>query len=156
MTENVTGYGWTLEIGAATGAVLPAEGAETWSRILDIENVTPPSATRPIQEWTVLDQQASKKIPGSISYTNLTGELTRAFDEEPHDRMENDSMGIVSGVVTGAVPRRQFRITATNAGAERRIFAGYVTKFELQSVTNQDRVKVSIEIAVDGNVTITR
>lgn len=156
MTENVTGFGWKLEIGTATGDTLPAEGAETWSQVLDIEDITPPSATRQTQEWFVLDQKASKKKPGSISYTPCTGTLTRAYDQEPHDRLEDDSNGIVSGVNTGAVPRRQFRITANNIGAERRIFAGYVTKFELQQVTNQDRVKSAVEITVDGDVLVIR
>jgi hypothetical protein len=156
MTENVTGYGWKLEIGAATGSSLPAEGSETWSLVKDIEGLTPPSATRQTQEWFVLDLKASKKIPGSISYTACTGTLTRAYDEEPHDRMEDDSNGIVGGVSLGSTPRRQFRITAINSGQERRIFAGYVTKFEIQEVTNTDRVKVSIEITVDGDVTVIR
>ena len=149
MTENVTGYSWRLEVGAASGTSLPAEGSETWSQVLDIEELTPPSASRDTQEWYVLDQAASKKIPGSITYSPCTATLTRAYADTIHNRLEDDAN-------SGTSVRRNYRIIASDTGLERRVWAGYCSKFEIQAVTNQDRAKVAIEIIVDGSVTITR
>lgn len=149
MTENVIGYGWRLEVGAASGTSLPAEGSETWSQVLDIEELTPPSPTRETQEWFVLDQAASKKIPGSISYTACTGTLTRAYGDTIQNRLEDDA--------NSSTPvRRNFRIIASDTGLERRNWAGYCAKFEFAAVNNQGRVTFTIEIVVDGSVTITR
>ena len=149
MTENVTGYGWRLEVGAASGTSLPAEGSETWSQVLDIEDLTPPSPDRDVQEWYVLDQAASKKIPGSITYSACTATLTRAYGDTTQNRLEDDANNSSS-------VRRNYRIIASDTGLERRFWQGYCKKFEVQGVTNQDRAKISIEIIVDGTVTITR
>jgi len=149
MTENVTGYGWRLEVGAASGTSLPAEGSETWSQVLDIEDLTPPSPSRDVQEWYVLDLAASKKIPGSITYSPCTGTLTRAYGDTIQNRLEDDAN-------SGSPVKRNFRIIASDTGLERRFWQGYCSKFEVQSVTNQDRAKIAYEIIVDGTVTITR
>jgi hypothetical protein len=148
-TENVTGYNWRLEVGAATGSSLPSEGSETWSQVLDIEELTPPSPTRETQEWFVLDTAASKKIIGSISYTPCTGTLTRAYGDSIQNRLEDDANN-------GTPQRRNYRIIASDTGAEHRVWAGYCSKFEFAAVNNQGRVTFSIEIVVDGTVTITR
>jgi len=149
MTENVTGYLWRLEVGAATGSSLPTEALETWSQVLDIEELTPPSPTRETQEWYVLDQSASKKIIGSISFTPCQTTLTRAYGDLIQDRLEDDANN-------GSPQRRNFRIIASDTGAEHRFWAGYCNKFEFAAVNNQGRVTSAVEITVDGSVTITR
>lgn len=149
MTENVTGYNWKLEVGAASGNSLPAIGSDTFTQILDIEDLEPPSSTREIQEWYVLDSAASKKIPGSLSYDPCVVTLTRAYSDAGHNRLEDDA--------NAATPvRRNFRITAVDTGTEVRTWQGYCTKFKISAVTNQDRVKAEVEITVDGSVVIVR
>lgn len=149
MTENVTGYNWKLEVGADSGTSLLAIGSDTFTQILDIEDLEPPSSTRETQEWYVLDQAASKKIPGSLTYDPCVATLTRAYGDTGHNRLEDDA--------TSASPvRRNYRITASDTGAEVRTWQGYCTKFKISSVTNQDRAKVEVEITVDGSVVITR
>ena len=149
MTENVTGYGWRLQVGTATGTSLPSEAAETWLDVVDIEDLTPPSASRENQEWYVLDQPASKKKPGSITYSPCTFNLTRAYGDTVHNILEDDAN-------SGSAVRRNFRVIANDTGLERRFWQGYSSKFEISGVTNQDRVKAAGEILVDGTVTITR
>jgi hypothetical protein len=149
MTENVTGYAWRLEVGAASGTSLPVEGSETWSLVLDVEELTPPSPSREVQEWFVLDQPASKKIPGSITYSPCSATLTRAYGDTIQNRLEDDAN-------SGSSVRRNYRIIASDTGLERRVWQGYCAKFEVQGVTNQDRAKIGIEIIVDGSVVITR
>lgn len=149
MTENVTGYNTRLARGAATGASLPAFALDTYSDVLDIEELTPPSPSRQIEEFYVLDQKAAKRLVGSITYSAATATLARAFADAIQDSLEDDANADVA-------VRRNFRITKPDSGNEIVYFTGYVTKFEYSAVSNQGRYQVSIEIVVDGSITIQR
>jgi hypothetical protein len=149
MTENVTGYGATLAYGAATGASLPAFGSDSYTTVLDIEDLTPPEGSRPSESYKVLDTKAAKKIVGSLEFGACTFTLARAFDLASHDQLEDDANA-------GTAVRRNFRITLPNVGNEIRHFVGYVSKFALSSITNDGRIQASVEITVDCDVTITR
>lgn len=145
MTENVKGYNTALGMGAATGT-LPGYTLDTYSRVLDIEEMTLPSPSKETEEWTVLDMKASKKMVGSISYSALSATLTRAFGDSVHDQIKNDANA-------GVTPLRNWRVQMPDLGSETMYFTGYVSKFETSSITNDARVKVGIEIVVDGEVT---
>jgi len=149
MSENVTGYGTILARGAATGTSLPAYAADVYSAIIDIEDLVPPSPSRQTEEWYVLDKKASKKLVGSISYAPATGTVTRAFDDTVHDSLEDDANA-------AAAVRRNWYVQMPNAGQQLIYFVGYVSKFEIQSVTNQGRIQYALEITVDGEITIVR
>jgi len=149
MTENVTGYLAGLARGAATGSSLPAFGAEVFSPVLDIEDLKMPAPTRPVEAWKVLDQKASKKKVGSLDYGPCSGTCTRAFGDPIQDSMEDDANA------ADAV-RRNWRGNLPDSGSEVRYFIGYVSKFEFDSITNDNRIKFSWEIVVDGDVTIVR
>lgn len=149
MTENVTGYNTRLAMGAATGASLPAYGADTYSDILDIEDLTLPSPSRQVDEYYVLDQKAAKKLVGSITYSPASGTCTRAFGDAVQDALEDDANA-------AAAVRRNWRGTLPNTGGEIRYFTGYASKFEFQGITNQGRIQYTFEIVVDGEVTIIR
>lgn len=149
MSENITGQGWKLQRGTATGTSLPAPGSDSFVDIVDIEELKVPSASREIDEYFVLDQVASKKLVGPVTWSSCTGKITRAYDSAVHDSLENDSFA-------AGGTRRNWRVIATNAGAEIRDFVGYVNKFEIDTVSNRGRVVYNLEIVVDGNVTITR
>lgn len=147
MTTNVTGQGWKLERGAATGASLPAAGSDTFSQVLDIEELTPPSATRDIEERYVLDQIASKKFLGAISWNAATGKLLLADGDAVHDSLLADSYA------TPPNSRRNWRISSLGSTLVFN-FVGFVSKLEFDSITNQGVVAYILEITVDGNVTI--
>jgi hypothetical protein len=147
MTTNVTGQGWKLERGAATGASLPAAGSDSFSQVLDIEELVPPSATRDIEERFVLDQIASKKFPGPISWNPVTAKLLFADGDSVHDTLLADSYA------TPPAARRNYRVSSLSSTIVFN-FVGFVTKFEFDSVTNQGVVAYNLEIAVDGSVTI--
>lgn len=147
MTTNVTGQGWKLERGAATGASLPAPGSDTFAQVLDIEGLVPPSATRNIEERFVLDLVASKKFPGPISWNPCTGKLLFADGDSVHDSLLADSYA------TPPAARRNYRVSSLSSTIVFN-FVGFVTKFEFEEITNQGVVSYNLEIAVDGNVTI--
>lgn len=147
MTTNVTGQGWKLERGAATGAALPAPGSDTFSQVLDIEGLVPPSATREIEERFVLDQVASKKFQGPVSWSPSTGKLLFADGDAVHDSLLADSYA------TPPAARRNYRISSLSSTIVFN-FVGFVTKFEFDEITNQGVVSYNLEIAVDGSVTI--
>lgn len=149
MTENVTGYNTRLAMGAATGTSLPAYASDVYSDILDIEDVTPPSPTRQVDEYYVLDQKAAKKLVGSITYSAVAGTCTRAFSDAVQDELEDNANA-------AAAVRRNWRLTMPNASGEIRYFAGYASKFEFSGITNQGRIQFTFEIVVDGEVTIVR
>jgi hypothetical protein len=149
MTENITGQGWKLQRGTATGASLPAPGADTFSDVLDIEELTPPQATREVDEWFVLDLVASKKRPGPVSFSPCTAKCTRAYGDLIHNSLEDDA------IVAGG-QRRNWRIIASDSGQEQRDFVGYVNKFAINALTNKGRSVFDLEILVDGSVPITR
>lgn len=149
MTENITGYNTRLAMGAATGTSLPVYASDTYSDILDIEDLTIPSPTRQVDEYYVLDQKAAKKLVGSITYAPATATCTRAFDEAVHDTLEDNANAAAS-------VRRNWRVTLPNAGAQVIYFVGYVSKFEFQSITNQGRMQYALEVVVDGEITIVR
>lgn len=149
MSENITGQGWRLQRGTATGTSLPLPGADTFVDVIDIEELKPPSASREIDEYFVLDSVASKKLVGPVTWSSCTAKCTRAYDSAVHDSLEADSF-------SAGGTRRNWRIIATNSGGEIRDFVGYVNKFEINAVTNRGRVIYDLEIVVDGGVTITR
>lgn len=146
---NITGQGWKLQIGTATGSSLPAPASDTFTDVLDIEELKAPSASREIDEYFVLDQVASKKLVGPVTWSSATAKCARNYQDTVHDSLENDSF------VSGG-QRRNWRVIANDASLERRDFVGYVNKFEIGSVTNRGRVQYDLEIVVDGGVTITR
>lgn len=149
MSENLTGYGTSLARGAATGTVLPAYASDVYTNIIDLENIVPPSPSRQVEEYYVLDQKASKKLVGSITYSAATATATRAFDDTTHDSLEDDANA-------GASVRRNWRVRFPNAGQQIVYFVGYVSKFEFQSITNQGRIQYALEVVVDGEITIVR
>lgn len=149
MTENVTGYNARLSMGAATGTTLPAYAADTYSDILDIEDLTLPSPSRQVDEYYVLDQKAAKKLVGSITYSPAGGTCVRAFGDPGHDALEDNANA-------AAAVRRNWRATLPDSGGQIIYFVGYVSKFEFQSVTNQGRIQYAFEIVVDGETTIVR
>lgn len=147
--SNITGQNWKLQIGTSTAASLPLPASDTFTDVLDLEELKPPSATREIDEYFVLDRVGSKKLVGPVSWAPVTAKLARNYGNAVHDSIENDA-AIAGG------QRRNWRIVASDTGAEQRDFVGFVNKFEIASVTNRGRVVVDIEIAVDGDVAITR
>ncbi len=147
MTENVTGYLASLAYGAATGSSLPAFGSDSYTALPDIEGLKPPAPNREVVSWKVLDQKAAKKIIGSIEFSSATATLTRAFDSSAQLQMRNDAYA-------GVPVRRNFRLTHPNTGAEIHYFAGYSSKWETSDITNDDRITISWEITVDGDITI--
>lgn len=149
MTENITGYGTSLAYGAATGASLPAFASDSYTAINTIDTITPPSPSRQVEEYYVLDEQASKKLVGSITYSAAQGTVTRDFDSAAHDQLENDANAAVS-------VRRNWRISLPNQGNQIIYFAGYCSKFEFQGITNQGRIQFAVEVTVDGATTIVR
>jgi hypothetical protein len=149
MTTNTTGQGYKLQRGTATGSSLPAPGADTFTDVVDIESLTPPGASREVDEYFVLDQVASKKLVGPVTWSNLSGKLVRAWGDTVQDSMENDSFA------TGGT-RRNWRIINNDPSLEQRDFVGYVNKFAEGEVTNRGRQTYDFEIVVDGSVTITR
>ena len=149
MTENVTGYGTSLAYGAATGVSLPAYASDSYTVIPDIEELTPPSSSRQVEEFYVLDQKAAKKLVGSITVDASQATVTRAFDSASHDELE-DNANAANAV------RRNWRIVLPNAGGQIIYFVGYVSKFQYSGVNNQGRIQYSLEITVDGEITIVR
>lgn len=149
MTENVVGYNTRLARGAATGTSLPAYGSEVFSDVLDVENLTPPSASRQVEEWKVLDTKAAKRLVGSITYSACTGTATRAFGDSIQDSLEDDANA-------ASAVRRNWRITFPDTNGQITYFTGYVSKFEFQGITNDGRIQVALEIVVDGATTIVR
>jgi hypothetical protein len=149
MSENVPGYLTQLAMGAATGLSLPAFTLDVYSSIIDIDEITPPSASRQVEEYYVLDQKDAKKIVGSITWSPCQGTLTRAFDSAIHDQFEND-------VAAAVAVRRNWRFQLPNAGAQTNYFVGYASKFEFQGINNQSRIQIAYEVVVDGGVTIVR
>ena len=147
MTTNVTGQGWRLERGAATGASLPLPGADSFSLIEDIEGLVPPSATRDIEERFVLDQIASKKFPGPISWNPVTAKLLFADGNALHESLLADSYA------TPPAARRNYRVSSLGSTIVFN-FVGFVTRFEFEEITNQGVVSYNLEIAVDGSVAI--
>lgn len=146
MTTNVTGYGWRIERGSATGASLPAPGSDTFTQALDVEELTPPSATREVTERYVLDQTSSKKFAGAVSWLPAKAKLLWAELDTVHYSLEADSYAAwPSG-------RRNYRIRSLT---DSRIynFVGFVSKYEFEALTNQGVVSYNLEIAVDGQVT---
>lgn len=148
MTTNVTGYGWKLERGAATGASLPAPGSDTFSQVLDVEGLVPPSPTREIEERYVLDQASSKKFLGSTSWNAATGKLLFADGDSVHDSLIADSYA------TWPASRRNWRISSLSSTIVFN-FVGFVSKLQFDEVTNQGVVTYALDISVDGSVTIT-
>lgn len=146
---NITGQGWKLQRGTATGSSLPAPASDTFTDVVDIEELKAPSASREIDEYFVLDRVASKKLVGPVSWSPATAKCARDYQNAVHDSLEDDSF------VAGG-QRRNWRVIANDPSQERRDFVGYVNKFELGSVTNRGRVQYDVEIVVDGDVTITR
>lgn len=149
MTENVTGYNTQLGRGAATGVSLPAFLLDTYTQLLDAEEITPPEPTRQVDEFYVLDLQASKKLVGSLTFGPCSGTLARAFGDSVQDSMEDDAYSAVS-------VRRNWRIVLPDSGNETSYFVGYVSKFAKSGLTNQGRIQITFEIVVDGAVTIIR
>lgn len=149
MTENITGYLTSLAYGAATGVSLPAFGSDTYTPLPDADQLTPPSPSRQVEEYYVLDQAAAKRLVGSITYSPAQGTMTRAFDSAAHDQLENDANAAVS-------VRRNWRFSLPNQGNQLIYFAGYCSKFEFQGITNQGRVQFAVEVVVDGSITIVR
>lgn len=147
MTENVTGYGTRLAYGAATGASLPAYNLDSYTDIPDIENAKAPSPTREVITYKVLDQKAAKKIVGSIEYSSVSGGLVRAFDSTAQRQLRDDANAAVS-------VRRNWLFQHPDTGNETHYFAGYCSKFEYGDSSNDEVVRVSFEITVDGSITI--
>jgi hypothetical protein len=147
MTENVTGYGSNLAYGAATGASLPAFGSDTYTVIPDLEEITPPAGSRQVEEYYVLDQKASKKLVGSLTFDAAQGTAVRAFDSAAQQQMMDDANAAVA-------VRRNWRIGLPNTGTELHYFAGYMSKFAYAGLNNQGRVQYNWEITVDGAVTV--
>lgn len=147
MTTNVTGYGWRLERGTATGSSLPAVGSDTFTQVLDIEELTPPSATREVEERFVLDQVSSKKFLGAVSWNPVKAKLLWAELDAVHYSLEADS--------AAASPngRRNYRLRSLT---DSRVytFVGFVSKYEFEAITNQGVISYNLEIAVDGQVTL--
>lgn len=154
MTENTAGYNTRLARGTATAASPellphPVTGGDTYSDVLDVEELTPPSPTRETQEWKVLDQKSAKRIVGSISYSPASGNATRAWSDAIQESMEDDANA------ANAV-WRNWRIRFPNVGAEEKFFQGSCSKFEFQGVTNDGRHIFAFEITVSGDVIIVR
>lgn len=149
MTENVVGYNTRLAVGAATGTSLPAFAADTYSDVLDIDELTLPSASREVIEYKVLDTKAAKKLVGSITYSAATGTVTRAWGDAIHNRLEDDANA-------GSAVRRNYRGTLPNTSPQIEYWVGYVSKFEVQGITNDGRIQYAFEVTVDGEKTIVR
>lgn len=149
MAENRTGQNWRLYRGNATGTSLPAFASDTYTEVPDVEELKPPAASREVDEYYVLGQTAAKKLVGPVTWANLSAVLARDFESGAQDSLEDDSKA-------AGGTRRNYRIVGGNTGAETREFVGYVNKFETDPYTNRGRVKVNVEIVVDGDVTITR
>jgi hypothetical protein len=149
MTENVTGYNTRLARGTATGVSLPAFASDTYSDVLDIEELTKPSPSRQVDEFYVLDQASSKKLVGSITYSPCAGTLARAFGDSIQDSLEDDANSATS-------VRRNWRITLPDSGNQIDYFVGYCSKFETAGINNQGRIQCNFEIVVDGAITIQR
>ena len=147
--SNITGQGWQLQIGTSAAASLPLPGSDTFTTVGDLEELKPPSPTREIDEFFTLDSVGARRLVGPVSWAAVTAKLVRRYGNAVHDSIETDA------AVAGG-QRRNWRIIASDTGAEQRDFVGFVNKFEIASVTNRGRVVVDIEITVDGNVTITR
>lgn len=147
MTENVTGYDWVLERGTATGASLPAPGSDTFTLVEDTEEVKPPFATREVTERFVTDKTASKKFLGSTSWNAATLKLLWAKNDAVHQTLEADSYA--------AFPnnRRNWRIRRRD-GSRTYNWVGFISKFEFDAFTNQEVNAFALEIAVDGDVTV--
>ena len=149
MSENVTGYNTRLARGAATGASLPAFALDVYSDVIDIEELTKPSPSRQVDEYYVLDQRASKRLVGSITYSPCSGTLARAFADAIQDSLEDDANAAVS-------VRRNWRITLPDSGNQIDYFIGFCSKFETSGITNQGRIQITFEIVVDGAIEINR
>jgi hypothetical protein len=149
MTENVVGFDTYLGRGSATGASLPAFASDTYSRVLDVEEGQPPSASRETEAYRVWDVKSEKKLVGGITYTNFTGTLVRAWGDAIQDSLEDDAN-------SGVAIRRNWKFMFPNTGQQIHYWSGYCSKFEYGAVTSNGRITVSIEIVVDGDVTIIR
>lgn len=147
MTTNVTGYGWKLERGAATGASLPVPNADSFSHVLDIEELTPPSATRETEERFVLDLVSSKKFLGAVSWQPVKAKLLWAELDTVHYSLEADSYA------PSPSGRRNYRVSSLTSSRVYN-FVGFVSKYEFEAITNQGVVAYNLEIAVDGQVTV--
>lgn len=149
MTENVTGYLTSLAYGAATGVSLPAFALDSYTPILDIDELTLPSPSRQVEEYYVLDLAAAKRLVGSITYSPASLTITRAFDLASHDLLEDNANAAIA-------VRRNWRGSIPNLGNQLCYWAGYCSKFEFQSISNQSRIQVAVEVVVDGLVAIVR
>lgn len=149
MSENVTGLFSSLAYGAATGLSLPAFALDSYTPILDLENLTLPSASRQVDEYPVLDQATVKRLVGGITYSECTFTIVRAFDSAAHDTLEDN-------VAAALAVRRNWRGSLPNAGNQINYWVGYASKFEFQGITNQTRIQIACAITVDGYVQIVR
>ena len=147
MSENKTGYLSSLAYGAASGLSLPVYGSDSYTEIPDIEELKLPAGTRPVEERKVLQQKASKKFVGSLSYSACTANGLRDFESAAQLQMRGDANA-------GNPVRRNFRGSLPNTGNEIHYFVGYCSKFEYGPVTNEGVYTFDMEIVVDGEVTI--
>lgn len=149
MSENVQGYNTRLSRGAAVGTSLPSYLIEVFSDVLDIESLTLPAPTRPVESWKVLDKKSTKKLVGSIDYSPCSGSCSRLFGDLIQDSMQDDANAAAS-------VRRNWRGIMPDTNAETHYWVGYCSKFEYQGISNDGRLQYAWEIVVDGDVIIVR
>lgn len=146
----LAGQGTTIKRGAATGASLPAPGADTFTDVALVGTLKLPSDVRTVSSFKTLDSPDPKKVGGGFEDRVVSFRLVWDPADAVHTTLYNDA-----NTTSSTTARRNWRIVAPDTGAYQWDFVGFISKWEWEDVENEKEVAVSVEITVDGTVTRT-
>lgn len=150
MSTHSTASEAMLYMGSSTASTLPAPGADTFTKVTMLKNLTIPSVSKGTQKENTLDG-ATLSSSGTPNWSNCTGSIATDYTLTPLNNMLADAA--ISG------RRRNFYTVEPDAGGRRVDFVGEVIRCApaqyAASTEGAPAHTHEFEIAVNGIPTVT-
>jgi len=144
------GQGTIIKRGQASGASLPAPGADVFDTLNLIGNLKLPNDIRTGSSFKTLDSPDPRKVGGGFEERVISFRLVMDTSDAVHVAMKAEAKSSSS-----TTARHNWQVILPDTGAYQFDLVGYIQKWEWEDVEGEREVAATVEIAVDGTVTET-
>lgn len=144
------GQGTIIRRGQASGASLPAPGADVFDVVNLAGAVQLPNDVRTVSEFKTLDSADPRKVGGGFEARVIAFRLVFDPADAIHVAMKTEAKSASS-----TTARRNWRVILPDTGAYQLDCVGFLSKWEWEELENERESAARIEISVDGAVTET-
>jgi hypothetical protein len=145
------GQGTILRRGQASGASLPAPGADTFDVVNLVGTLKLPDDVRKSSEFPTLDSPDPRKVGGGFEGRVCSFRLVFDTADPIHLAMKQTDAKAASSTTA----RRNWQVVLPDSGAYQLDFVGYVQKWEWEEIEGEKEAAARVEIAIDGTITET-